>query len=215
VLAVVVLIAGALIAVMALNSPPQPVPTTTTPPSATPTPSGNSDGTDYDTAIGCLGGSSRGADAVITAQSLAGHNEAGAIEVASALVRFIYQFPYPSESDAQEVSEAAMAKEADPRDLVKFFAEEPNLSGGVVTDDVPYGMSTLEGVYYVDESADDSVEVSIGTRYVVDGALSSTLRGSLTMRMVWEGDVWKLDGGSGKRSTDELFGLGQPFSGGC
>ena len=165
------------------------------------------------TATGCLGGESRDAAMVRAAQGEAEHTEIGAVEVATAFVRWLNQYPYPQ--NIEEVEQSSISADAPTRDLVAFFDTEPDLSGGLVPENEPYWLSTVSGVYAVDEAQPDTVTASIGTALVRDGELSPTLKGSITVTVSWEDDQWAFVRSEGTRTTEDLFAVGTPFSGGC
>lgn len=199
------LIAYALYAV-ATNKPvaqltPEPtVSNTTTPVDAAPT--------------GCLGGESRDAEMLLAADAAAPHTTSGAVEFATAYVRWMHQFPNPSADDATE-AKAVFAASNDDFDLVGYLAGKPNLSGGVVEDGRTFYSSTVPGVWDVESESDDKVTVSIGTAFVVDGQLSASLRGSITVTVVWEDGGWRFESSEGTRTTEDLFSIGTGFTGGC
>ena len=164
---------------------------------------------------GCLGGTERDAAMVLAAQAAAPHTSNGAIEVATAFVRWLNQYPYPTADDIVAIEKSGIASNAPTKDIAGFFAGNPNLSGGLVPDGTDYYLSTLPGVYYLEAAANDDVTASIGTALVIDGELSSTLKGSITVTMRWETDGWKFVSSEGTRSTEELYSIGRPFTGGC
>jgi hypothetical protein len=166
---------------------------------------------------GCLGGNGRDAAMVIAAQKAAPHTSNGAVEVAAALVRWAYRYPYPSSEDATAVANAIVSNEAPAnfKDLAGFYATNPNVSGGLVGDGVNYSLSTVPGVWHLESYSGDEAEVSVGTGLVVDGALSTTLRASATISLVWEDGVWKSGGLGATRTTEELYSIGTAFTGGC
>ncbi|WP_411698701.1 hypothetical protein [Conyzicola sp.] len=164
-------------------------------------------------ATGCLGGAARDAAMVRAAQDAADQTESGAVEVSAAFVRWLNQYPYPE--GVEQVQQSSLAAEAPTRDLVAFFATDPDLSGGLVGRDEPYWLSTVSGVYVVESASDDAVTTSIGTALVTDGELSPTLKGSITVTVAWENDQWAFVRSEGTRTTEDLFAVGTPFSGGC
>ena len=164
---------------------------------------------------GCLGGTARDAAMVLAAQGAAPHTSNGAIEVATAFVRWLNQYPYPTADDVTVIEKSGLASNAPTKDIAGFFAGNPNLSGGLVPDGTDYYLSSLPGVYYLESAATDDVTASIGTALVIDGDLSSTLKGSITVTMKWETDGWKFVSSEGTRSTEELYSIGRPFTGGC
>ena len=201
------LIAYALYAV-ATNKPvvvptPEPTDSSSIPPTAEPT--------------GCLGGDGLDSAMLIAAQEKAGHDSAGAVEVAAALMRWAYRYPYPAVEDANAASAAVISSEAPDsfRDLSGFFATEPNLSGGIVADKTDYRLSTVTGVWYLDAETPDEVTASIGAAFVVGGELSSSLKASTTITLRWEDGAWRADQLAGTHTTEELFEIGTPFTGGC
>ncbi|MBX3196182.1 MAG: hypothetical protein KF727_13915 [Microbacteriaceae bacterium] len=198
------LIAYALYAV-ATNKPvaePTPEPTTSaaTPVDVAPT--------------GCLGGESRDAEMLLAADGAAPHTTNGAVEFATAYVRWMHQFPNPSADDAAK-AKAVFAASNDDFDLVGYLDGKPNLSGGVVEDGRTFYSSTVPGVWDVESESDDKVTVSIGTAFVVDGRLSASLRGSITVTVVWEDGAWRFESSEGTRTTEDLFSTGTGFTGGC
>jgi hypothetical protein len=164
---------------------------------------------------GCLGGPNRDASMVIAAMDAAPQSSNGATEVAAAFVRWLNQYPYPSEADARELQSKSISTDAPTTDLVGFFAAEPNLSGGLVPDGAPYYLSTVAGVFHIESVSAERAEISIGTSLVEDGALSPSLKGSITVSLSWEDGGWKFVSSEGTRTTEELYSIGRPFSEGC
>ena len=164
---------------------------------------------------GCLGGATRDAKMVLSARARAPHTTNGAIESATAFVRWLNQYPYPTVGDIAAVQASALSSRAQTKDIAAFFATEPNLSGGLVPNDSPYNLSTVPGVYYLESASPNQVTTSIGTALVVDGALSPTLKGSITVTVSWETSGWKFVSSEGKRTTQDLYSIGRPFSSGC
>lgn len=211
-LAIGAAILAALIIVIVVvgHDPTGPPRAAASPSSTSPSPApGNPDPT------GCLGGGHRNAKMVLAARSAAPHTSNGAIEVATAFVRWLNQYPYPSASDVAQVQHSALSSRAETKDISAFFATDPNLSGGLVADNSPYYLSSVPGVYYLESAAPNQVTASIGTALVVDGSLSSTLKGSITVTVSWEDGGWKFVSSKGTRTTEELYSIGRPFTGGC
>ena len=188
----------------------------TTQPVAEPTPEPTtSAATPVDVApTGCLGGESRDAEMLLAADGAAPHTTNGAVEFATAYVRWMHQFPNPSADDAAK-AKAVFAASNDDFDLVGYLDGKPNLSGGVVEDGRTFYSSTVPGVWDVESESDDKVTVSIGTAFVVDGRLSASLRGSITVTVVWEDGAWRFESSEGTRTTEDLFSTGTGFTGGC
>ena len=164
---------------------------------------------------GCLGGPRRDAKMVLTAGSSAPHTSNGAIEVATAFVRWLNQYPYPSAADIAAIEKDGLSDGAPTKDIAAFFGAKPNLSGGLVPDQSPYYLSTVPGVFYVESAAPDTVTASVGTALVINDALSPTLKGSITVTVAWERGGWKFVNSEGTRTTGDLYSIGRPFTGGC
>lgn len=164
---------------------------------------------------GCLGGTERTAATVLEAQRRAPHSSNGAVEVAAAFTRWIQRFPYPSAEDADVVSREVLASKSFTSDLPNYLSAAPDLSGGIVPQGTTYFMSTIPGVWHLESSAGDKAVASIGTGFVIDGELSTTLRSSITVTLVWQGGKWKIADAVGQRTTENLYSVGSAFTKGC
>ena len=213
-IAVVVTAAAAVVVGVLANRTPAPTAHTSVPPASSPT---SSPVASDAPPTGCLGGTSRDAAMVLAAQKAAPHNSTGAVEVAAAFTRWSHQYPYPSAEDAKKVEDAVMSASVpeSSRDLVGFFAGNPNASGGTVPDNTPYYFSTVDGVWRVDSYSDAKTVVSIGAGVVINGALNPSAEVGSTFTFVWEDGRWRLSNEAAPESTDTLFASGQPFTGGC
>jgi hypothetical protein len=167
------------------------------------------------TPTGCLGGIGRDAAMVLEAQDLAPQTSTGAVEVAAAFVRWLNQYPYPTAEDARLIQTHALAKEAPTQDIAGFFEGGPNLSGGLVPDHTDYYLSTVAGVYHIESVSPEAATISIGTSLVENGAISPSLKGSITVSLAWEDGGWKFVSSEGTRTTEDLFAVGQDFTDGC
>lgn len=163
---------------------------------------------------GCLGGDQRDAAMVLAAQGSAPHTSNGAVEFATAFVRWIQRFPYPSASEADRL-QSVLASDSFTDNLAAYLAGEPDLSGGIVEPGTEYYMNTVPGVWNLESVADDTITVSVGSGFVIDGELSSTLRSSITITTQWDGTHWTIAGADGTRTPAELYEIGTPFTGGC
>lgn len=166
---------------------------------------------------GCLGGRGRDAAMLLAAQKAAPHTTNGAVELATAMVRWSFRYPGTSVGDAQTVSDAIISSTASAKfkDLAGTAAQNPNTSGGAVPDGTPFYLSTSNGVWHVESNSTDAVAVSIGAVYVVNGAVSPQLRSSTTFSLVWERGAWRIKSGSIDRTTEDLFRIGEAFTGGA
>lgn len=206
-----IVLVGAVVVVLivtngsARTTGPTNSPTTTSSPSADAAPTG------------CLGGRGRDAAMLLAAQKAAPHTTSGAVELATAMVRWSFRYPGTSIEDAQTISDAIISSTASAsfKDLAGTAAQNPNTSGGAVPDGTPFYLSTANGVWHVESSSADAVAVSIGAVYVVNGAVSPQLRSSTTFSLVWERGAWRVKSGSIDRTTEDLFRIGEAFTGGC
>jgi len=206
------IVIAVLIAIVFTGHGPTDPPTSSPSSSQTQTPSAS--GNDVEP-TGCLGGQSRDANMVLSAGASAPHTSNGAIDVATAFVRWLNQYPYPTAADIAAIQKDALSESAPTKDIAAFFDSKPNLSGGLVPDESPYYLSTVPGVFYLESAAPDEVTASVGTALVVDGALSPTLKGSITVTVAWERDGWKFVSSEGTRTTEDLYSIGRPFTAGC
>lgn len=154
---------------------------------------------------------------VLAAQKSAGHSSYGAVEVATAFYRFIWQSPVPSSSDVSTVEKNVFAKEAPKSfsDLEGTYKQTPNLSNGDIPDGTKFNLSTTNGLWMIDpDSTNDRVTVNIAAGYVVDGALSPTRSTAEAFVMQWENGAWHVLGGS-QPDPQTLANGGVRYTGGC
>lgn len=185
-----------------------------TQPSASPTPTATMSTSPDAEPTGCLGGTTRDAAMVLAAQEDAPHTSNGAVEFATAFVRWIQRFPYPTSYEAQQL-QPVLAEDSFTDDLARYISGGPDLSGGIVEAGTEYYMNTVPGVWHLESVADDDVTVSVGSGFVIDGELSSTLRSSITITTHWEGSGWTIADADGTRTPEELYQIGTPFTEGC
>jgi hypothetical protein len=197
---------------------------TTSPASSAPTPAatgGTSGGGDNEgdaAPTGCLGGQDRTAAMVLAAQKSAGHSSYGAVEVATSFYRWLWQYPYPSASEAQTVSAAVVSPDAASslKNIeAQYQAAGDNPTQGVVPPGGQFFMSTTNGVWSVLEGGTpDRVTVQLAAGYVIDGALSPTKTGVSGYVMVWQNGAWHISTGTPVDQT-KLANAGTRFTGGC
>jgi hypothetical protein len=155
---------------------------------------------------------------VLAAQQEAPHTTFGAVEVATAMHRWLWQYPSPTTEEATAVSESLIASEAPDgyRDLAGYFegvGDDP--STGVVAAGTPFYVSSTNGVWRVTEdSTPDRIKVTMGTSYVIDGALSPTETTVNGFAMVWEDDAWHVAAGV-VVDQEKLGAGGTRYTGGC
>jgi len=221
--AAVVIVGGGVVFATTRGGEPTAAPTSSAPaPSVTPSPTsagstGAGDDEDAAPPTGCLGGQDRNAAMVLAAQKAAGHNSYGAVEVATAYYRFIWQSPVPASSDVQTVESDVISSgaAAEYRDLAGTYKQYPNVSNGDVADGTPFHLSTTNGLWMVDPSSTaDRVTVNVAAGYVIDGALSPTKSTAQGFVMVWQDGAWHVDGGA-KPDAQQLANGGVRYTGGC
>ncbi len=144
---------------------------------------------------------------VLAAQKAAGHNSYGAVEVATAYYRFIWQSPVPAAKDVQTVESDVISSDAaaEYRDLAGTYKQYPNVSNGDVADGTPFHLSTTNGLWMVDPSSTaDRVTVNVAAGYVVDGALSPTKSTAQGFVMVWQDGAWHVEGERSRTRSSSL-----------
>lgn len=209
-----ILVGAAIVAAVVVYSANQSPRTTTS--SDFPTPDATVSADPGAQPTGCLGGSARDADMLLSAQASAPHTTTGAIEVAAAMVRWIHRSPLPSAEEANLVQASVLTNDrAFVADLPTYLAGNPDFRYGLFEDDQDFYMSTINGVWILDSASPDAVTVTVGTNYVIDGALSPRYVASLTMDIEWEDGRWRVGDAYGKRTTETLFAAGTHFTEGC
>ena len=199
----------------------RPVPLTS-PTTATSTPKATSSITDLADDVaptGCLGGLDRNLDMVLAAQESAKHTTYGAVEAATAIYRWLWQYPTPpkSESDVVGADIISVAAPEVWRDVTAQYESDFWLQkiSEYKTRDGEFHTSSTNGLWRVTEQStvdEVNVELSLGT--VIDGALSPTSSTVSGFTMVWESGGWHLKSGFGVDETRLLSG-GTQFTGGC
>jgi len=194
--------------------------TPTSSPSSVPTggTSGGGDNEDDAAPTGCLGGQDRDVDMLLTAQKQGVHSTYGAVEVATAFERWLWQYPSPSVADSNTVSSNVIASTATPAwkgIAAQYKAAGDNITQGVVTAGTPFHVSTTNGIWRVTEgSSADRITVELAVGYVVNGALSPTKVAGIGLVMVWENGSWHVESGTNIDQT-KLANGGTRFTGGC
>lgn len=211
IVAVIVVIAVVLGVTAALrqSAAPSPTPTRTVTPTRTSTPDA--------APTGCLGGSNRDNAMLLSAQKAAPHTTNGAADFAAATARWILRHPTATVDEANQVAGDIIASDASPqfKDLGTAVSQNQNPSGGAVADGTDFYVTTTPGVYYVDSASGDKVTVSIGTGYVINGAVNPQLRTSSTYVLEWQRGAWRIQSASIAHTTEDLFKIGTPFTEGC
>ena len=221
VIVLLAIIAGIVAFTVGRNSAPTAdpttsVPTTTNAPTTDPTPSGE-DESDDAVPTGCLGGPGRDAAMVLSAQDAAPHTMFGAVEVATAFLRAVLQYPYPSDAEAELINASLVASGAhDSMDIsAAVYERAGDITNGNVPPGTPFYVSTIGGLWLVSpDSTSDRMTVSVNATYVIDGALSPTATVAGTYTVVWEDDAWRI-AGAGRPDVAAIAAGGTQFTGGC
>lgn len=194
---------------------------TSSPSASTPAPSGSSgagDGEDDVAPTGCLGGLDRNAAMVLAAQKSAKHTTSGAVEVAAAFYRFLWQYPYPPAQDVDTVGSSVIAGTATHawKDIAAGYAAAgDNPTQGYLSAATPFHVSTTNGLWRVAEtSTADRVNVETAVGYVVDGELSPTKVAGIGLVVVWQDDSWHVESGS-QIDQAKLAAGGNRYTAGC
>jgi hypothetical protein len=196
-----------------------PTPTSSTPTPTTPATSSTPDLGDDVAPTGCLGGLDRTVDMVLAAQAEAKHTTFGAVEVATATYRWLWQYPTPPSSESDTVGAEIMATTAPAAwkdvtaqyesDVWKSITSEYQARGG------EFHTSSTNGLWRVTEdSTADRVNVELSVGYVVDGALSPTRSTGIGLILVWQNDAWHVENGTVLDQT-KLTNGGTRYTGGC
>lgn len=154
---------------------------------------------------GCLGGDSRGPEAVLAAQAAAPQTPEGAVSFAIAFTRWLGQKP------------AVPAEEIAVLDGVASLA--PNLSDSAASaenvDVAQFHLTSLNGYYRVDSFTEDRVELTLMLPLVVQGAINPTLNFMPSYGVVWTERGWAVDDGEFKDDANTLRTTGTAIPGGC
>lgn len=162
-------------------------------------------------ADGCIAGRDNNAQSLIEGAKKQAHTEEGAVGTAAGLVRWIFQYPWPSEQEATEVM-TALSTVTDKEEIASSVA---SLRQFPAPESARTGSLTFAAGKYVVESAEaDLVKVSVVGQGVADNQLTGS-SAVMTLTMKWQGGTWKLDGSDTGRTAEETLGKGVAFAGGC
>lgn len=166
---------------------------------------------------GCLGGQKRNDAMLLTAQREARHSSYGAVEVATAFLRWAYRYPYPSTKEADEVSDRLVSSEASEgfRDVAGSYRSTDDITGGQVPEKTAFYLSTTTGSWVVDaQSTNDRVTVEVNAPYVIKGEVSATKSAAISATLVWSSTGWQLLSEQAP-DTSALSAGGTQFTAGC
>ncbi len=140
---------------------------------------------------GCLA-EGQSVDMLLTTQKKAPHTPEGAVEVATALLRWAHRWPAPTVDEYQEVANTMWAG-AKPfnRDDYNTEVAGKNMTGGIVPDNTDYYLTPTLGFWTVNEYTGDTATVSIALTYDISRAVSPIYKSANGFRMVWSDQGWK------------------------
>ncbi|MBT2486934.1 MULTISPECIES: hypothetical protein [unclassified Microbacterium] len=172
-------------------------------------------GTDTETVTGCLA-EGQGIDMLLTTQESAPQSEAGAVEFATAQMRWTKQWPWASFEEFETANVETWAG-GQPIDRAQYDAmvAGPNASSGIVPDGTPFHLTSVVGRWYVDAYDGDTAQVTIGLAFVIGEAVSPLYRSVGTYNLEWTENGWVTKGTETKHTVEEAFDLGDPYTGGC
>ncbi len=163
---------------------------------------------------GCLGGPTIDTNMLRAAQKAAPHTSNGAVEFTTAFVRWLYRYPVPSQAEATEAQQFAIAQGSSIA-LPASVAKNTNPSGGAVDDGTPFHLSTVTGVWNLESYSDPTATVSVAGAFVVSGVMSPTMSSASTFTVKWQDGAWRVFSGEYKRTPAQLYSIGTKFTGGC
>ncbi|MCZ4069084.1 MULTISPECIES: hypothetical protein [unclassified Microbacterium] len=154
---------------------------------------------------GCLGGDSRGPQAVLDAQAAAPQTPEGAVSFAIAFTRWIGQKPVvPAEEVALIDGVASVA---------------PNLAQSAASaekvDASQFYLTSLNGYYRVDSFTDQRVDLTLMLPLVLQGAIDPTLNFMPSYGVVWTDNGWAIEDGEFKDDANTLRTTGTVIPEGC
>jgi hypothetical protein len=160
-------------------------------PSRSASPSSSGDTSSPGVVSGCLA-EGQSLDMVLATQKKAPHTPEGAVEVATALMRWAARWPAPSVDEYQAVTDA-MWVESKPfnRDDYNTQVAGKNLTGGIVPDNTDYYLTPTLGFWAVNEYSRDTATVSIALTYNISRAVSPVYKAANGFQMVWTDHGWK------------------------
>lgn len=179
---------------------------TTTTPAPTPSPSAATSGAD-----GCIAGRDNDAKSLIAGARKQGQSDAGAAATAAGLFRFMFQYPWPKAHDLElMMRQLSTVDDAEIASTAEALRETPGPKEARTA-----GYSIAEGRYVIEPgSTSTSVVVSVSAGAITDGQLNGETL-TKTFTMVWQDDVWQLDGSNSNADDGGPADAGVAFVGGC
>ncbi|MDN5754167.1 MAG: hypothetical protein L0J58_02420 [Micrococcaceae bacterium] len=204
VLVAIVLVAGLVAGVSVFYAKTRKDETTAPAPSSAPTATAGG-------ADGCIAGRDNDAKSLIEGAKKQAHTDEGAVGTAAGMVRWILQYPWPSEKEATDVM-TTLSTVTDKEEIASSVAA---LRQFPAPDSARTGSITFADGRYVIESAEpDRVKVSVAGQGVADSQLTGK-SAVMTLTMVWTNDTWKLAESDTDRTAEDALSNGVAFTGGC
>lgn len=208
ILAAVIIVGAVLWAQRPLEPEVGPNPAATAEPTTPP-------GPDTNVVTGCLA-EGQSIDMLLTTQENAPQTEAGAVEFATAQLRWLTRWPWPSYEEFERATATAqLESEQIARADYDALVAGSNASGGIVPEGTPFHLTSVVGSWYVDSYDDETAQVTVGLAFVIGEAVSPLYKSVLTYNLAWTGEKWVQTGTEKKYTADEAFELGEPYARGC
>lgn len=162
-------------------------------------------------ADGCIAGRDNDAKSLIEGAKKQTHTDEGAVGTAAGMVRWILQYPWPSEKEATDVM-TTLSTVTDKEEIAssvaalrQFPAPESARTGSI---------TFADGRYVIESAEPDRVKVSVAGQGVADSQLTGK-SAVMTLTMVWTNDTWKLTESDTGRTAEDALSNGVAFTGGC
>lgn len=206
--------AAAVVVLVLVYGRPGTPPASTAPPLATNPPQTAASATPAPTATatavgvdGCLGGDSRGPQAVLDAQKAAPRTPEGAVSFAIAFYRWAAQKPVVPDSEISQLENTVWQPSAGElgesvRSLEGFNAAQ-------------FHVTSVNGYYRIDKFTDDRVELTLMLPLIAGGAVSPSQRLAPSVAVQWSDRGWVIAGDIESADRDTLQTTGVAVVGGC
>lgn len=162
-------------------------------------------------ADGCIAGNINDADSLLDGARQQPHTAQGAAASAAGFLRFVAQFPSPSEQQLADVISGmyVMAPGEDATKIAKSYRSTSRPENAQTA-----GFSVADGRYVIEPaSTQDEVQVSIASQIIVDGRARGV--SATTYTMAWADGIWKFVDFEDIADEQPILDNGVAFVGGC
>lgn len=162
-------------------------------------------------ADGCIAGNINDAPSLLDGARQQPHTAQGAAASAAGFLRFVWQYPSPSEQQLTAVISDmyVLAPGEDAKALVKealATSAPENVQTG--------GFSVADGRYMIEPtSTQNNAQVSIAYQVIVDGRSKGV--SATTFTMAWSDGIWKVTDSEEINDEQPILDNGVAFVGGC